>query len=329
MKLGFVARADNGGLGAESWEFARYMEPHKILVIWGEHGHYPERFTRGSNIRVTTGIPNAEDLNWLLSDIDVVFSIETFYNWGLVPMARQRGIKTVLRVNYEMNLNQVDPSLPVADLFLAPSMWNFTGIPGNKLYIPFPVARDRLPFKKRTEIRSFYHIAGHAAWEDRNGTEILLQALAYTKTNIPIKIFSQTVRPNCLVKDVPNYWEIHDGDCLILPRRYGGQSLGLNEALSLGVPVIMPDIEPQNKFLPQEMLFPVGTPRKIKVQGGTIDCYDPDPRILAAKIDSMSTMFIDELSTWCDWYADKISWQTLKPKYDKIFEEVANGTQNT
>ena len=45
MKLGLIARADNGGLGTLSWEFARHLKPHKVLLV--ENGIYqtfPERY---------------------------------------------------------------------------------------------------------------------------------------------------------------------------------------------------------------------------------------------------------------------------------------------
>lgn len=329
-RVGFFARADNGGLGCESWEFVRQMQPDKVLVIRGEHGHYPERFA-GFNCLYTDGIPTHGELDMFLRDIDVLFSIETFYNWGAIPMAAGRGIKTVLRVNYEMNLNQTDPNLPVADLFLVPSPWCYDKINFDKKLLAYPVNRQVLPFKQRNTVDTFYHIAGHTTHEDRNGTQALLEVLPYIKQRKPIKIFTQSkidfdFSPYPFVElahlDHENYWDIHQGDCLILPRRYGGQTLQLNEALSTGAVAIMPNIEPQNTFMPKELLFDHAGCRPTVVQGGTIDCYNINPQVLAAKIDEMSEMDISGLSKWADSYAESISWDTLRPEYIKIFEEV-------
>ena len=33
MKLGLIARADNTGLGMQTWEFYRAMKPEKTLVV--------------------------------------------------------------------------------------------------------------------------------------------------------------------------------------------------------------------------------------------------------------------------------------------------------
>jgi len=39
-----------------------------------------------------------------------------------------------------------------------------------------------------------------------------------------------------------------------MPRRYGGACLPMNEALAAGLPVIMTDVDPNNKILPKEWL---------------------------------------------------------------------------
>jgi len=327
MRLGYFARADNGGLGIESQEFVKHMKPDKILCIRGEHGHHPERF-EGMNTQYTDGIPSHNELDQFLRGIDVVFSIESYYNWGALAMAKERGIKSVLRLNYEMDLAQTTDDFPHPDLYIAPSMWNFDKMPEPKKYLPFPVNRDVCVFKKRKKIENFYHIAGHQCHEDRNGTEILLDALPYI--NAPIKIFTQhplgreigQSNVEVISQDFDNYWEIHQGDCLVLPRRYGGQSLSMNEALSCGIPTLMPRISPQDAFLPADMLVDTSGHRMIDVQGGKVDCYDTDEQKLAERINFLYNMPITLLSEWADRYADTISWKTLKPEYIKTFEEL-------
>lgn len=133
--------------------------------------------------------------------------------------------------------------------------------------------------------------------------------------------------PNVKViyQDFENYWELHTGDCLILPRRYGGQSLQMNEALSKGIPVIMPSVSPQNEFLPPEMMFREGGHREIWLQGGKVDCENINPQVLAEKIDEIYLKDIGELSDWSNTYAESISWKVLKPKYLELFEEVIDG----
>jgi hypothetical protein len=46
---------------------------------------------------------------------------------------------------------------------------------------------------------------------------------------------------------LPNYLDQYkDGDVLVIPRKYGGLCLPMQEALAHGIPVIMPDIEPND-----------------------------------------------------------------------------------
>jgi glycosyltransferase involved in cell wall biosynthesis len=75
-------------------------------------------------------------------------------------------------------------------------------------------------------------------------------------------------------------------DALILPRRYAGQSLPMCEALCAGLPVVMTDIDPNNKVLPPEWL--VGASRIGQFMVRTmIDVYNTDPRKLAIILDTL------------------------------------------
>jgi hypothetical protein len=51
--------------------------------------------------------------------------------------------------------------------------------------------------------------------------------------------------------------ELYEGfDALIYPRKYGGLALPLPEALASGLPVIMPNVSPNNTILPIHWLVP-------------------------------------------------------------------------
>jgi glycosyltransferase involved in cell wall biosynthesis len=101
---------------------------------------------------------------------------------------------------------------------------------------------------------------------------------------------------------------------MVMPRKYGGNCLPLNEALSSGMPVIMPDISPNNNLLPKEWLVPASidgyfTPR------GRVDLYSTDLNALREKIEWFKTVNIGEQSEIADKIAESISWETLKEKY--------------
>src|SRR3989344_3677148 len=228
-KIGFIARRDFGGLAVESWEFIEHVKPHKILAI--DIGPMPVDENRFRADYVSKGEPDDNLCRKFLEGLDVLFAIETPYNWHMIKIAREMGVKTVLRVNYEWLPDQL-PEMP--DILVAPSLWHWEDIPGNKVYLPFPVNRERLPYQKRTVAKKFLHVAGNlrAAW-DRNGTQTVIDAMQYVGSDVEMIIKSQVPvdfklnkKITWKVENVQNYWEVwEDADVFVLPRRYAGQSL--------------------------------------------------------------------------------------------------------
>lgn len=358
MKLTLIARADNTGLGNQTWELFRHLKPNKTYVIdlnsinatMGKQTHlYTERFP---GARIIDGFPKGVEIDEMLDDTDVVFSVEIPYNYYLFEAAKRRGVKTVLQYNFEFldYLNQ--PGLPLPDLLLAPSPWRLgevKQIPTAVEYMPVPTNRKLLPFKIRESANNFLHIAGHKTFEDRNGTEILLTALPMITQ--PVNIFIHTQSPevaqqvqsvidagnysrkvNLVLKDkeYKYYWDLfsNDYDVLILPRRYGGLSLQLNEALSVGMPVLMTDCEPQNAELPRGMLIPHQGSKKIMTRT-EIDCYHPSPRALAASIDDFhkNPHLVRTLSQWANRHSMLTDWATMKEVYRERLEKLCQTTE--
>lgn len=343
-RLGIVCRADNGGLGSQTWELYNNLKPTKTLVIdisghnqqHGQLGYdnHPERYTRGQ-VLWSINFPSEQIIDEFLDGIDVLLTVESPYSYYLFEEARRRGVKSVLQMNYEFLDYFVHPDWAKPDLFLAPSMWNLDKLPGWGVptkFIPVPINRERFPFKQRTQARTFLHIAGHSTYEDRNGTLTVLQAMQYVKdTNVKLTVRSQYALPeindyriNVQYKDLLNYWELYnDEDVLLLPRKYGGLSLQLMEAMSTGMIPVMLDIPPQNGFLHAGSLIPA-TFEKTVAPRGPIDVYNCTPQQLAAKIDQLAvtdTSNIQELSDFSNVYAESISWDNLAGIYTEAIEQ--------
>lgn len=334
MKIGLLARSDHRGLGLQSVEFFRHMRPHRTVVVdmgpLSPYENHPEDFP---GAQIVPFIPGAElpfEVMKMLREVDVVWSAETLYWDDLVTFARRCGTKTVVTANWEFFRWKGDADLPRPDLFLAPSRWHLTDWPDGTMHLPFPVARDRLPFKLRTKARTFLHIAGHRAMQDRAGTKLVLMASRYVKSDSRIVIRSQTPMPayrnlpkiEVIKGDVANYWDLYrEGDVLLHPRRYGGLSLPLNEAQSAGMPVIALDREPERSILPEESFIKARRARDMKVISGNVGWYDADPRYLAAKIDELAgdDSLVTRMSKEADEYADSISWDRLAPAYREAF----------
>ncbi len=85
---------------------------------------------------------------------------------------------------------------------------------------------------------------------------------------------------------VQNYWETYpdDIDLLVLPRRYGGLSLPVQECAALGVPALMLQTDPyaQEAFV---HAIPSTGSSPGNMKGGQVPVHTADPRALAAAID--------------------------------------------
>ena len=71
---------------------------------------------------------------------------------------------------------------------------------------------------------------------------------------------------------------------MVLPRRYAGLCLPMNEALMSGLPVFMTDISPNNEILPNNWLIPSNKINTLMTRV-RLDVYDADARELGERID--------------------------------------------
>lgn len=357
MKLGLVARADNSGLGMQTWEFYRHIHPDKTMVIdisaFNNNKNYPDRYDQATYI---TGFPTDQDWEQFFQGLDVVFTAESGYTQNFYHIARRMGVKTAVQYNYEFMDWLVNPDFPRPDMLVAPSQWHYQDVQSwcevnnvKHIYLHCPVDRTKLPLRTIKKARTFLHVAGKAAAHDRNGTETVIKAAELLKTQAKIVIhfqgnqglahqathkyedylkqyLEQSSRNITLRKqEYDNYQDIYaEGDVMILPRRYGGNCLPMNEALSVGMPVIMPAISPNSVFLPKNWLTPASkvgsfTPRT------TIDIYQVSPQALATKIDEFYNM--NENQMWfenlkANELAKIIDWQVLAPKYREELQKL-------
>ena len=335
MRIGLIARADNGGLGAQTEDFYKWMKPSKTLVIDIEHlTGYPNDFSKYPDATVVKGFePQNAEIDSFLEGLDVVFTVECPYNHYLYAKAREMGVKTVEQYNFEWSAYHQSPQLPKPDLFLAPSTWRMKEIEqyAPVKYLHVPVDREKFQFKSKHEAKKFLHIAGHKTFGDRNGTAILLDALPFIRSDIEIVIRTQDELPRAytdhkltiIKEDVADRRDLYnDEDVLILPRKYGGLSLQLNEALSLGMPVIMPDIAPQNEFLPEDWLVPA-TLKETTMIKLPIDVYECTPEALAQKIDEFANLAtLRRDSEVAGSLSHEKDWRVMRPQYEKVFAEL-------
>lgn len=348
MRLGIIARCDNTGLGNQTRELVKMLNPEKILIIDSsffnkntQHFHWYENY----NYSITRmGFPKRGEIIKFINGLDVVLSCETFYSSMFVDLARDANVKTVLQYNYEFLLNIQNPEESIPDVFIAPSLWKFEKMQqlfedkAKLVHLPPPTEISLFDNARNENLskshNSILHIAGKRAARDRNGTDTVLQMLKYSKEDYNLVITSQTEfenrprDPRLSVREhnIKNRQDLYVGhDAMILPRRYAGLCLPMNEALISGLPVFMTNLSPNNQILPSDWLIDAKQIGQFKAKS-TIDVYEGDPVQLAKFIDNYIGMRRkDKLSMKkkaLDIGIEHFSPEILKDKYLELFDSL-------
>lgn len=346
VRLGLIARADHRGLAIQTAGMHRALQPLKTMIIDCPSAKplplHLDQFP-GDGVTVVKGWPTERDFRPFLDGLDVVYTAECDYTRDglLYSLADQMGVKTALHVNYEFLPHVRNPSLPRPSLFAAPSMWHYDDIPDPKKYLPVPIETDRFPERPhRAQAKTFLHIVGRPAIHDRNGSTDLLDALQHVRSDVKVRITCQD--PQYIPKllpgrripsnvelviesgDVLNHWELYaDADVLVMPRRFGGLCLPANEALGAGLPVAMPNISPNNSWLPSEWLVPAVRSGDFMAHN-RIDLHETDPVALAAKIDKFAgdpEFYVASADT-ARRMAKELSWDQMRPMYEQVFADL-------
>lgn len=338
MRIGMICRSDNSGLGSLSYEFSQHLKPYikKVLLVSnGVYQTFPDRY---AEFETRTVKPQSsftfEDKEWLTTDIDILFSIETFYDWSTLRITRKKNIKSVLMTMIEMTLDPI-PLCP--DVFLCPSKLDFDYfkriLPGNTHYLPVPMNTDKLKWKERKTAEVFVHSASHGGVAGRKGTGLLLEAMNYVKSDIKLQIYSwtpilaakQDSRIEIKLQNFKNYWQVwQEGDVLVYPQDYNGICLPIVEAMSSGLGVITTNIYPFNEYMPKELLFEPVSHYKTRCHMGLIevDAVKIHPKDIAMKIDEYAHQDISKFSHYGKKYAEEHSWNALLPKYVELFKNL-------
>lgn len=341
FKLGLIAYPDDTGLGNQTKLFYDHLRPDKTMVLdrsglLVNHTPHLERYPDGVVIK---SLPSIKEVDEFLEGLDIIFMIEVSPTMYLLNAAQTRGVKTVIMPNWEYFNYPRKPQWPKPDLFLAPSLWHLNDLtyPEPKAHLPVPI--EPRPTDKPPLAKNFLHVAGRPVEPDRNGTDDLLTALQYVQSEITMTITCQVpgmIEERLDEYEIPDnvriivpgayehYWEIYENqDVLVMPRRFGGLCMPVNEALGSGLPVIMPDISPNETWLPPEWLIPA-TQTGTRMIANEIDIFETDPYALADKIDEWATYqtayenAVEKAHT----IAKHNSWEALLPVYMELFDRI-------
>jgi glycosyltransferase involved in cell wall biosynthesis len=165
------------------------------------------------------------------------------------------------------------------------------------VYLPPPTNHENFKNAKESNTSKFHnrilHIGGKAAVKDRNGTNSVIEMIKYstgdyevvikTQTDLNIKYKNErlTIQTNTTMEPE----DLYSGyDAMVLPRRYAGLCLPMNEALLSGLPVFMPRISPNNSILPDKWTVEASKIDEFKAKA-VIDVYNVDAKTLAKTLD--------------------------------------------
>jgi glycosyltransferase involved in cell wall biosynthesis len=174
------------------------------------------------------------------------------------------------------------------------------------------------------------HVAGHRAAGDRNGLHVIGALL--NQITHPWRVASQDgyrLNPRVLghvelASQISDRWALYD-DCgiLVSPRRYGGQSLVVNEAMARGLAVVMTDCSPNIQTWPI-LPIPCRPGGWVNTPGGRIQMHMILTRPL---IDTLRILVADreQLERWQTrsvmWARDN-TWTVWEPKIRALLADV-------
>ena len=345
MRLGIIARSDNTGLGNQTMELVKMLNPDKILLInssfFNNNAQHPEWYKGYDVIQTTKGMPKTNEVLAFLENLDVVISCETFYHLEFVNLAKKRGVKTILQYNYELFGNLANPDWTLPDVLLAPSIWNLDivmqkfGDQTKVMHLPPPT--DSTLFNNAKDInlsknhKRILHIGGKKAAKDRNGTDTVIDMMRYSNADFELVIKTQTpintsYKDSRITIDAGNpdsresMYEGFDG--MVLPRRYAGLCLPMNEALMSALPVFMTNVSPNNAILPDKWLIESHKIDEFKTKS-MVNVYNADPKRLAKVIDKYveNNQKIELKKKALEIGLETFSVDKLKDKYITIINE--------
>lgn len=330
MSVAMIARADQGGLGTQTLEMARHLRPGKILVVdLGDRGRGRSRVDRyyglGADVEVCHGNPKLKHLSWLCEGSTAIYTAEGTYGDRLPYVAAVAKVRLVIHANPEL---WTERARDATTEIVLPTSWEAHRVPGSSV-MPMPVDRDRLPYRQRTEARTFWHPCA-PAMEDRNGTGIVLGALHHVTKPCRVILTGtgytgvEQIGPVRVerVGERENYWDgYEDADVMILPRRYGGLSLPVQEALSSGMPVVMLDCGPY-VHTSGVVAVPTTASRDYPMKGGLFPIFDTDPTLLARVMDDLvaNPGMVADLSREADEHAQSLAWSRWEKPWRALLE---------
>lgn len=339
--LGVIARCDDRGLGVMTLDLVRHLRPDRVLVLDVPESPIPGRPERYMGLAgevmharwspARPGLPPSLVARFL-DGLTTVYSAETFYDPAIPQEATKRDVRAVLHVMPEFARHW---SGALVEEWL-PTPWRREHHPGAPI-VPVPVPSPPFyvdePGDSRGRPLRVVHVAGNIAAGDRNGTDVFVRALAKLSPDARVHATIAVQRGAApAVRGTPrgvsvalrgpaaDRWDLYAGaDVLVMPRRYGGLCLPVQEAMALGLAVVMPDVSPNEWYTALRVPVP-STAGRLKTPAGMIPMAEPDETAIARLLEHLADV-PEELRAARyaarSWAADH-SWAALEHVYREM-----------
>lgn len=318
MGLAMICRAEQGGVSSQLWEIYRHVQPDKALILTlADEPRGRPRLGRyalpGCEHRVSPHHPiDMETLDWLLDGTHTVFTVEGPYDNRLPTLCAQRHVRLVYHANPELWDDRYRGATTKVWL---PTVWEARRVKDSEV-MRMPVDRERCKYRERSEAKTFLLPYG-PAFHDRNGRDLFLAASDLVTSDVRLVVggMHPTDATHPRVEhsgEVEDYWQLYDdADVLVLPRRYGGLSLCIQEAAACGLPIVTLDLPPYNTEVHRAGLVPTTWAYMARMRGGRFEVHNCAPEALAETIDRLASTpdLVAEMSAHSDRFAATLDWE--------------------
>jgi glycosyltransferase involved in cell wall biosynthesis len=350
MNIGIVTTWFERGAAYVSLQYANLLKDGHNIFIYARGGYdenyHPEfniTVDKNHNLIVKAALNTDQYENWIKeNNITHVLFNEQFW-WKPIVIAKKLNVVCFAYIDY-YTADTVD-LFQIYDKVICNTKRHFSVFEkfNNAVYLPWGTEIDVFKFdKKENKELTFFHSTGWSPF--RKGTDFLIDAFYEIKLPCRLIIHSQGDLKKLMPKSLSKINELlnkgkleiildtveapglyHLGDVYVYPTRLEGIGLTIAEALSCGLPTIVPDNGPMNEFICPE------TCKVVKVETFKMrddNYYWPMCEVSISDLKKQMEYYIEnqsiikEISIETRKYAEKqLDWKKNAIQLEAIFQE--------